>query len=178
MASTWALQVSCPEGKKSPSPLCACIPPLAPCSLGSISSDLSGSSKDDSFQRKGGLEAPEQDPRGLGRWNRSPEGNKFIFLQKKGGKIGLRRGYFKNYLCGNLLLGAGEAIQVNLNFLPSTSLAVQCLRLCSPIAGATGSIPGQGTKNLPCFLAGIPPAGSKKKNFPNYTSLWYLTLFL
>ena len=107
-----------------------------------------------------------------------PRRKQVHILAKEGGKIGLRRGYFKNYLCGNLLLGAGEAIQVNLNFLPSTSLAVQCLRLCSPIAGATGSIPGQGTKNLPCFPAGIPPAGSKKKNFPNYTSLWYLTLFL
>ena len=29
-----------------------------------------------------------------------------------------------------------------------TSLAVQWLRLCSPNAGDTGSIPGQGTKIL------------------------------
>ena len=40
-----------------------------------------------------------------------------VLAKEGGGEIGLRRGYFKNDLCGNLLLGAREAIQVHLKFL-------------------------------------------------------------
>ena len=51
--------------------------------------------------------------------------------------------------------------------MPGTSLAVQWLTLCTPNAGATGLIPGWGTK-----IPHVARHGQKKKKLPGRGQKW------
>ena len=102
-----------------------------------------------------GADGRRGEERGRGRKReegRESKKEKTYKLEMKGKKLLICR--WLNYLCEKSL---------------GTSLAVQRLRLCTPNAGSTGSIPGQGTK--------IPHAAWRSQNkkktatFPNWSTV-------